>query len=411
MKQLSCDVLVIGGGVAGTAAAVAAARSGVRAVLVEKEPYLGGTAYAGMFQYICGLYLNGATFPTETLNGGLAREILAQLVRGSPELTASKIGQVYVHAYTAGKLQAVLCALCAAERNLSVLRTSVATAVETAAGAIGAVCLDGPAGTQTIHAAMVIDCSGDGVVAAMAGAQFALASPEELQLAGYVVHLQGLKNLRDTLSLEVPYHLALGVRQGKLPPLLKYTTFSRAAAPGEGYCKMSLNGEDGGVREERAKTDAAAMLAYLSGALPSFKDATIAGASLKVLDREGRRVCGAYTLGKEDILAARKFADGLVRNAWPIELWDRTRGTVYNYVPRGDYYEIPFRCLTVQGFSNLLTAGRCISVSHAALGSTRVIGTCLALGERAGQAAALHVRNGQYPENIKELLVDNKTYG
>lgn len=408
MKPVSCDVLVIGGGIAGTAAAVAAARSGVRTVLIEKESYLGGTAYAGMFQYLCGLYLNGATFPTETLNGGLAREMTALLQRGSPEPAIRKIGQVYVLAYTAGGLQSVLCALCAAERNLSVWRMSVATAVETAAGTIAAVCLDGPEGRQTIHAAMIIDCSGDGAVAAMAGAQFALASPEERQLAGYVVHLQGLKDLRESLSLEVPYLLALGVRQGKLPPLLRFTTFSRAAAPAEGYCKMSLDGEDGCEREERAKKDAAAMLAYLAGAIPAFKDATIAGASLKVLDREGRRVCGAYTLGKEDVLAARKFADGLVRNAWPIELWDRSRGTVYNYVPRGDYYEIPFRCLTVQGFSNLLTAGRCISVSHAALGSTRVIGTCLALGERAGQAAAWHVRHGRYPENIKEQLVGNR---
>jgi hypothetical protein len=408
VKPTSCDVLVIGGGIAGTAAAVAAARSGVRTVLVEKEPYLGGTAYAGMFQYICGLYLNGATFPSETLNGGLAREITALLLRGSQEPPIRKIGQVYVHAYTAGDLQSVLISLCAAERNLSVRRTSVATAVETAAGTIDAVCLDGTGGRQPIHAAMVIDSSGDGVVAAMAGAQFTLASPEERQLAGYVVHLQGLKDLRESVSLEVPYHLALGVRQGKLPPLLRFTTFSRAALPAEGYCKMSLDGEDGRVREVQAKKDAAAMLAYLAGALPAFKDATIAGASLKVLDREGRRVCGAYTLGKEDVLAARKFADGVVRNAWPIELWDRTRGTIYNYVPRGDYYEIPFRCLMVPGFSNLLTAGRCISVTPAALGSTRVIGTCLTLGERAGQAAAWHVRNGHYPENIKELLGDNK---
>ncbi len=75
----SCDVLVIGAGVAGTAAAIAAARAGARTMLVEKERYLGGTGYAGMFQYICGLYLNDDTAPTETLNQGIVRELVALL--------------------------------------------------------------------------------------------------------------------------------------------------------------------------------------------------------------------------------------------------------------------------------------------------------------------------------------------
>ena len=122
------------------------------------------------------------------------------------------------------------------------------------------------------------------------------------------------------------------------------------------------------------------------------------GNSFRVLDREGRRIRGEYTLTKEDVLSAAKFPDGVVRNAWPIELWDRSKGTVYKYVPAGDYYEIPFRCLMVRDVPNLLTAGRCISVTREALGSTRVMGTCMALGEAAGKAAAYWVKNGKYPE-------------
>jgi hypothetical protein len=121
-----------------------------------------------------------------------------------------------------------------------------------------------------------------------------------------------------------------------------------------------------------------------------------------VLEREGRRVRGEYTLTKDDVLLARKFSDGIVKNAWPIELWDRLKGTVYKYVPRGDYYEIPLRCLMVRNIANLLTAGRCISVTHEALGSTRVMGACMALGDQAGKAAAYRVKNGKYPENVKE---------
>ena len=91
-----------------------------------------------------------------------------------------------------------------------------------------------------------------------------------------------------------------------------------------------------------------------------------------------------------------------MKNAWPIELWDRSRGTIYRYPPRGDYYEIPFRCLSVPGVANLLTAGRCISVTHAALGSTRVMGSCLALGEMSGRAAAYYAANGKFPDPSKE---------
>jgi hypothetical protein len=160
---------------------------------------------------------------------------------------------------------------------------------------------------------------------------------------------------------------------------------------------MSLDGEDTPDRDRRALENAQALLVYLGQVLPVFKDARITGTSLRVLDREGRRIMGDYMLTEHDVRAARKFPDVIARNAWPIEMWDRDRGTLYTYVPCGDWYEIPFRCITVKGISNLLTAGRCISVSHAALGSTRVMGTCMALGEQAGRAAAYRVRNGEYP--------------
>ncbi len=397
----SCDVLVIGAGVAGTAAAVAAARSGVRTVLVEKEQYFGGTGYAGMFQYICGLYLNGTTLPQETLNQGIAREITALLNQASPQRTVKKIGQVYVLPYRRDDLQSVLLSLCNAEKNLTVLRQSDAATVEMGSGEIRSVAIDRLDGKHAITAKMVIDCTGDGNVAALAGSGFEIAPLEQRQLAGFTVHLKGLKNTDEMLAIKVPYHLAQAVKQGIFGPPVKFTTFSFGEAAGEGYCKMSIDAEEGPRREEQARKDAVALHAYLASVLPAFKDSYIAGTSPRVLDREGRRVIGAYTLTKDDVLFARKFPDGVVKNAWPIELWDRSKGTIYKYVPRGDFYEIPFRCLMVKGIVNLLTAGRCISVTHEALGSTRVMGACISLGEQAGKAAAFWVRNGSYPENSK----------
>jgi hypothetical protein len=350
-----------------------------------------------MFQYICGLYLNGDMLPRDTLNGGIAGEIATLLNQASPEQKIKKIGQVYVLPYSPGNLQSALLLLCTAEKSLTVLR-SAATAVISGQNEISAVVLDGPDEKQTVSASMVIDCSGEASVAAMAGARCEISSAEEHQLAGYMVRLKGLKNADEMLSIKVPYYLAQAAEKGLLPPLLRFTACSPGDAADEAFCKISLDGNDSPRRNDEAMGNAKLMLACLAGALPAFKDAIIVGTSLMVLDREGGRVCGEYTLTENDILTARKFPDGVVKNSWPVELWDRSKGTVYKYLPRGDYYEIPFSCMKVKGFFNLLAAGRCISVSHAALGSTRVMGTCMTLGEQAGRAAAYHVKNGKYPE-------------
>jgi FAD dependent oxidoreductase len=400
VRRFSCDVLVIGGGVAGSAAAISAARCGARTLLVEKEAYLGGAGYAGMFQYVCGLYLNGTAAPSDTLNEGLTREIARKLLQASPGRTIRKAGRVYLLPYDRDELAALLGSLCSGESRLELLRNCTATAAETRSGELISVTTSGPGGEQSITAAMVVDCSGSGAIAAMTGAEVELSSPGERQLAGYVVRVKGLKNRGEGLPIEVPYRLALAVNGEKLPPLLRFTTFTPGDAADEGFCKLSLDGEAGPGRDERAHLDASAMLACLAGEIPTFRDAVIVGSSLTVLDREGGRVSGHYTLTRDDILNAQKFPDGVVKNAWPIELWDRSKGTVYAYVPRDDYYEIPFRCLMVKGVGNLLTAGRCISVTREALGSTRVMGACMALGEQAGRSAAYRVLKGRYPERM-----------
>jgi hypothetical protein len=399
----TCDVLVVGAGVAGAAAAVAAAQGGVRTILVEKEHYLGGIGYAGMFQYICGLYLNGTETPAETLNKGLVRQIAALLQEAAPEKTVKKIGQVYVLPYTSESLQSVLTALCSREKDIATLRGHAVVEIEMEQNAVRGVTIEGARGRQVVQPKMVIDCSGSGEAAVMAGADFECAPPEERQLSGFTMRIRGMKGPDDSLSLKVPFHLAQAVQEGKLPSHLRFTMLSPGDAPDEVCCKMSASPRPDVGRDDRARSDATAVHAYLSSVLSAFHGSSIASLSPKVLDREGRRITGEYTLTEEDVLSARKFPGGGVKNSWPIELWDQAKGTVYRYVPRGEYYEIPLRCQTVRGITNLLTAGRCISVSHEALGSTRVMGACMALGEQAGRAAAYRVKHGKYPEKVKEI--------
>jgi len=393
-EKIFCDVLVAGGGVSGTAAALAAARRGAHTVLIEKENVLGGAGYFGLLHFICGLYLNGDTLPAETLNHGIVREIVALLGDISPHRTIRKIGQVYVLPYSREDLRSVFTSLCRKEPKLSVHYNTKVISVEKKDGMIIKVIVDHSGSGRDILPKAVIDCSGNGDISAMAGASFELSSPEKLQLAGYILLLKGLKDADDTLSIKVPYYLADAVREKILSPYLRFTTFTPGDAPDEGYCKMSIDGIDGTERERSARKDAAAVHDYLKNILPSFRDSYIAGSSSHVMDREGRRVSGEYTVTEEDVLNAKKFHDGVVKNSWPIEIWDKNKGTIYKYIKHGDYYEIPFRCLKVKGIANLFCAGRCISVSSGALGSTRVMGACIALGEQAGRGAASMVKEG-----------------
>lgn len=396
----SCDVLVAGGGVAGVAAAVAAARGGCRTILIEKSPVLGGIGVRGRLRTICGLYMSGAHEPTGTLNEGIVREIVAALRRLSPERTIERIGKVFVLPYATGDFEEALRTLCRNEQNLTVLLGIEAVAVDGASGRIIEISVERNGERQNMRPKAIIDCTGNGDVAVLAGAESDLALPDERQMAGYLVRLRGLQGGDEMLALKVPYVLAVAVKKAELSHAMRYTSFTRGDEPDEGFLKFSVDGADSPDREHRAKESAVKAVRVLAERLPSFQHASLVETS-GVLDREARRIRGEYCLTEDDVLCARKFSDGVVKNSWPIELWGRSAGTIYRYVPPDDYYEVPFRCLRVKGFENLLVAGRCISVTHEALGSTRVMGACMALGDAAGRAAAALVLNGRYPALAK----------
>jgi hypothetical protein len=394
--RVSSDVLVIGGGVSGVAAAVAAARQGMRTCLVEKEDSLGGIGYFGLLRHICGLYLNGDQTPVETLNRGLAGEMVAALHTLSPDKTVKKIGRVYVLPYSGEDLRSVFDSLCHAESNLQLCVNTNVVSVRKSGEKIAGLTVARAGAESEIVPGVVIDCSGSGEVSVMAGADFEVSPQKKLQLAAYVMHLRGLRDFDESLRLKVPWCLAEAVKKRVLPPELRFSVLVPGDSPDEGFLKVSVSVSEDFEDRQKAIEDALSVHRYLKERLGAFRDSFIVGTSRGIMEREGRRLRGEYTLTEEDVLSARKFSDGIVRNSWPIELWEKDKGTVYRYVKKGDYYEIPLGCLQVRGFENLLCAGRCISVSHEALGSTRVMGTCISLGEQAGRAAVRKIREGHY---------------
>jgi hypothetical protein len=238
----------------------------------------------------------------------------------------------------------------------------------------------------------VIDCSGDGAIIQMSGAGYQVAPRSRRQLAGYAFRVKGLQDHDETLPVKVPYYLRKAVEAEELPFYLRFTTYTPGDDPDEGYCRLNIPPAESNANEH-ARNDVRLVHCYLSRVVDAFRGSHIAEMSPEVVYREGPRMSGEYTLTADDVLNARKFPDAAVRNAWPIELWDQARGPSCQYLEPGEYYEIPLRCLKAQGISNCWCAGRCISATHEALGSTRVVGTCISLGEQAGREAARSVQN------------------
>jgi FAD dependent oxidoreductase len=399
--RIGYDVVVVGGGAAGLAAAVGAAARGARTALVERYGFLGGMATAGMVSTICGLYRTAAAGPPELLNEGFA-ETFARRLQTMPGCAPPiRRGRTHVLPYNPFAFACLADDLASSAPHLDVYLHAHLARVETAHDRIEALQVATGERMLELTARVVVDTSGDAVVAWHAGAATETAPPAERQLPSLVFVLQQVDReaLGTASRVAVLRALVTAEQEGLLPKGASNLTLGPSIHPGEVVCKLTLSGiteelpasrDFLTVAEQEGRKRALAVTRFLR-TLPPFTRAFLSHAAPQVGVREGRRVVGRYQLGREDVLSARRFEDAVARASWPIELWEEGRlGATYEYLPDGQTYDIPLRCLQARDVDNLFVAGRCMSASHEALGSARVIGTCLAAGEAAGTAAARH---------------------
>jgi hypothetical protein len=153
--------------------------------------------------------------------------------------------------------------------------------------------------------------------------------------------------------------------------------------------------------EVEARAQAMQLLAFFRRDVPGFANARIAATAAQIGIRESRRIVGAYTLTRDDVLEARSFDDAVARSAYPIDIHNPTgSGTTTHRLPPGASYEIPYRCLVPETVDALLVAGRCISTTHEAHASTRLTPTVMTLGQAAGTAAAMCVERAIRPRDV-----------
>ncbi|HET7378085.1 MAG TPA: FAD-dependent oxidoreductase, partial [Anaerolineae bacterium] len=147
---------------------------------------------------------------------------------------------------------------------------------------------------------------------------------------------------------------------------------------------------------------------FLRDKVPGYEQALLGNLSTQIGIRESRRIFGEYRLTRQDVLSARKFGDAIARCGAPIEEHTAGQDTRWEYLPEGETYDIPYRCLLPQKIEDLLVAGRCLSADHDAHASVRSMGQCMALGQAAGIAAALAVQSHRTPREVSVTEIQNQ---
>jgi len=396
-QKLSYDVVVVGGGAAGLAAALAAAAGGARTALVERYGFLGGMATAGMVSTICGVYYSSPAGVPEPVNEGFVLDF-ARRLSGMPGCDKPvRRGRSYVIPYTPFAFACLADELTATVAGLDVYLHAYLVSVTTAARRIEALRIATWERTAELRAGAVVDASGDAVVAHAAGAATAAAPVTDRQLPSLVFVLQQVEPEAVTPGARVALLRTLvgAERDGLLPTGAANLALGPSPQAGEVVCKLALDGvRDSPGRdfltaaEQEGRRRALALTEFLKR-MPGFARAFVSHTAAQVGVRESRRLVGRYELTRDDILCGRRFPDAVARACWPIELWEPGRlGPTYEYLEDGQSYDIPLRSLQARDIDNLFAAGRCVSATHDALGSARVIGTCLATGDAAGRRAA-----------------------
>ena len=402
MKTETFDVVVAGGGSAGLAAGVAAARLGARTLLVERHGSLGGMATAALVHSICGLYrlpLDKGAAPV-LANEGFAAEFARRLGAAGGAQGPVRMGRVDVLLHRPAAFAQLADRIA---RETPELTTLLHTELVSADAAGLTLTCRGV--FRRVRAAAWVDATGDGVLATLRGASSETTARAHLQRPAFIFALGNVEpaSLDDNARLRLARRIVQAVRDGRLPPGALGTHFRASLQPGEAFVTVDLSGGPDFDPLDAASLshlemegrDLAEGIVALLRETEEFARCYVAAWPSRAGVRESRRVAGRYRLETADIETGAQFADGVAFAAWPMEIRENTQGPKLRF-PTGEHpCGVPLRSLRVQADDALFVAGRCLSSSHEAQASLRVIGTCLATGEAAGLAAALKVSHAE----------------
>jgi hypothetical protein len=402
------DLIVAGGGLSGVAAAVAAAREGVSVLLIERYGFLGGMATAGMVNPFMSytVWTDRWTYDwDQKVNQGIFKELLEKL---------DELGGLHSNKATFNEelLKLVLNRL-VRQNGIEVLLHSLISGVSAAQGIVKSVTVTNKSGSTVYEAKYFIDATGDADLSALAGCSFRLGREEDglcqpmtlcFRLAGIDRSKFNQEDVRRSINEKYREFRANGQIKNPREDVLIFDHMVDDVLHFNSTRVVRKSAVDAKALTEaemEAREQVYELYCFLKENIPGFERAQLLMSAPQIGVRESRRIVGEYTLTADDLIAATKFPDSVARGTYPVDIHNPSgSGTLLRDIPYGKYYTIPYRSLIPQGMKNLLVAGRPISSTHEAHSAYRVMPICCSMGEGAGVAVSIGLKEGIHLPDI-----------
>jgi len=412
------DVIIVGGGPSGACAAIASARNGADTLLVERYGFLGGMMTAGLVNCLNGFRNQGKPAPQAI--SGIAQEV-AERMKEAGGAYVPEGGVPYCVVFEPETAKLVLSEM-AEESGVNVLLHTVATNPIKETGSASGVVVHNKSGRTAFTGDVVVDCTGDGDIAAACGAAYEVGREEDgatlpaqmlirmrgvdaVRLGSWIqgekegvsalYDIEPLDTIREASEEGKPFGvsgLSIGGDQDRSVSCVVWRDWSLlwATEPQSIDC---TEGQEISEAEMSTRTGIRELAGRMKG-IPGFEESVLEQSATQIGVRETRRIVGEYVIDESDVLEGARFDDSIAVGANPMACLGR------RILLGHGGFEIPFRALLPRELEGLILAGRCISTTHEAHGSIRAMATCMATGEAAGTAAALCVEDGLIPRHL-----------
>jgi hypothetical protein len=413
------EVIVLGGGPAGIAAAVAAARAGRSTLLIERYGFLGGMGTAAGVTNFCGLHANVHGEVRQVVHG-VAGDLLERIARlgGLSEPHSLFKGRIKAQAYDNAAYKIAADDLVLSSGVKLLFHALAVNCLLKSKSELDALIVETKSGRGAIRGRMFIDCSGDGDLAAWAGAPYEKGDGHGSMLyPSTMFRINGVDPRRAGEAWEhFDALLEAAARGGKRFPRkqpiirpqkhdIEWRVNVTQLSNPDGSAIDGTNAEQLTWGEIQGRRQVVDFFDFLRASAPGFENAYILDIAPQVGIRETRRVVGEYQLSERDVLECASFDDTIGVNGWPIE--EHVPGNVVFRWPRipesRGFNHLPYRMLLPLRVENLFVAGRCASMTHMGQSAARVSGACFAMGQAAGAAADLALKAGTRKIDVAEL--------
>ena len=429
VENITTDVVVVGGGAAGVAAANTIANQNLKVVLIEKYGFCGGGAVAGLSGTICGMYEASDKLqnkPKQAVFG--FTDQFAKILEQKGGLTEPiAYGKTFTRVHDPLVWKETADVFLQNKNITTIYHAVVIKTLVEGKDKIEGVQVWSKQGTFNIKSKITIDASGDADVIAMAGLPNFIGDKGKVQNPTMIFKISGvdIETFKQTYGLNsiMPQEVTdLIIKMNKdnryKLPRAKIWLFS-TTKPNELLCNCTrIIGEDGRElnslyykdfteAETQGRKQIREYAKFFKENLKGCEKSFVTDTGTQVGIRQTRQVDGVYKLKNSDVINGKKFKDGIARSPWPIELHSGNKPKVEWLLD--DVYEVPLNCFIPKNGEGIIAAGRCLSAEHEAVASARVTAQCFSYGHAVGHAASISIKENMLlrdikGENVREIL-------